>query len=164
MCFELLNLCICVYPFAQTLCITLSFVCLCICTYPLYRILYFVTFVHLRSPTAQWAYWWAVTYCCIVWIVVRQPIGSLKSLRPVTPNHNKVFSPNQSLLVYSSGILDNTAYLGLSKICKFIQGPINSVYVFPEFFRLNILALKLGLFLHHFWILLETGKTCFNSL
>uniref|UniRef100_A0A8W8NQV0 Uncharacterized protein n=1 Tax=Magallana gigas TaxID=29159 RepID=A0A8W8NQV0_MAGGI len=55
------------------------------------------------------------------------------------------------------------AYLGLSKICKFIQGPINSVYVFPEFFRLNILALKLGLFLHHFWILLETGKTCFNS-
>eukprot|EP00105_Crassostrea_gigas_P034106 XP_019918254.1 PREDICTED: uncharacterized protein LOC105349192 isoform X3 [Crassostrea gigas] len=50
------------------------------------------------------------------------------------------------------------AYLGLSKICKFIQGPKNSVYVFPEFFRLNILALKLGLFLHHFWILLETDQ------
>lgn len=119
MCFELWNLCICVYPFAQTLCITLSFVCLCICAYPLYRILYFVTFVHLRSHTAQWAYWWAVTYCCIVWIVVRQPIGSLKSLRPVTPNHNKVFSPNQSLLVYSSGtcILDNM----ISSVNKWIS-------------------------------------------
>lgn len=124
MCFELWNLCICVYPFAQTLCITLSFVCLCICAYPLYRILYFVTFVHLRSPTAQWAYWWAVTYCCIVWIVVRQPIGSLKSLRPVTPNHNKVVSPNQSLLVYSSGILDNTVLPSICSryICKVSYG------------------------------------------
>lgn len=91
---------------------------------PLYRILYFVTFVHLRSPTAQWAYWWAVTYCCIVWIVVRQPIGSLKSLRPVTPNHNKVVSPNQSLLVYSSGILDNTVLPSICSryICKVSYG------------------------------------------
>lgn len=37
---------------------------------------------------------------------MRQAIGSLKLLRPVTPNHNEVLSPDQSLSVYSSGILD----------------------------------------------------------
>lgn len=57
-----------------------------------------------------------------------------------------------------------TAYLGLSKICKFIQGPINSVNVFPEYFRLDILALKLSLVLHPFPILLQTGKHCFDCL
>lgn len=37
---------------------------------------------------------------------MRQAIGSLKLLRPVTPNHNEVLSPDQSLSVYSSGIFD----------------------------------------------------------
>lgn len=57
-----------------------------------------------------------------------------------------------------------TAYLCLSKICKFSQGPINSVYVFPECFRLNILPLKLGLVLYPFPMLLQTGKPCFDCM
>lgn len=57
-----------------------------------------------------------------------------------------------------------TAYLGLSNICKFIQGPINSVNVFREYFLLNILPLKLGLVLYPFPILLQTGKHCFDCL
>lgn len=57
-----------------------------------------------------------------------------------------------------------TAYLCLSKICKFIQGPINSVNVFPEYFRLDILPLKLSLVLHPFPILLQTDKHWFDCL
>lgn len=110
MCFKLLNLCICVYPLAQALCITLSFVYLCNCDNPLYRKIYSVTCVHFRWLTDKWAYRWAVTYCCFVWFVLRHSIGSLQSLLPVTPNHNKVSCLNQNFSVYSSGILVNIIF------------------------------------------------------
>ena len=65
-------------PFALDL---LYGICPCICCaeFVLYVVMnfcidllwFFVTFVHLRLPIAQWVYWWAVTSCvlncCFVW-------------------------------------------------------------------------------------------------
>lgn len=96
--------------------------------------------VHLRLPTVQNIIFcdvcaFALTHCAMSLLMGRhvllyclnyceEPIGSLKSLRPETPNHNKVVSPNQSLLVYSSGILDNTVLPSICSryICKVSYG------------------------------------------
>lgn len=105
-CFDLSYLCICVNSLAQALCITLcrfyisAFAptdCteLYFCDVCAFAINHY-TIRHFRGRHVM----------LYVWFVIRQPIGSLKLLRPVTTNHNKVSSPNQSFSVYSSDILE----------------------------------------------------------